>query len=61
MLLGHFEKMNVKMPNAFLWTSLYTMTRMIDTDLCYLYTIRSLFEHLLAFYSNSDDKMESWS
>lgn len=35
MLLGHFEKMNVKLPNAFLGTSLYTMTRMIDTDLCY--------------------------
>lgn len=32
MLLGHFEKMNVKLPNAFLGT---TMTRMIDTDLCY--------------------------
>lgn len=42
MLLGHFEKMNVKMPNAFLWTSLYTMTRMM-IQICAINTLSEVY------------------
>lgn len=43
MLLGHFEKMNVKMPNVFLWTSLYTMTRMIMIQICAINTLSEVY------------------